>query len=583
MSDFQLTHASRLRHEGGAEGNPQSGGILGVGPLHLAYTGAEASVFLNGVVEESDSISTRMTAYLAAVERDPAGRSIPQFSGNYALAIVSNDHQQTDLITDLLASHPIYYARTDIGWVWSFQLRYIIPYLRDRSLDQRGLQEMFLYRWLMEDGTLLAGVKQVLPGHCVTLKPDGSSVVRRYCRFDFAPASDAPKQQVLMSEVDMALDGVLERLRKHHTDICVLFSGGVDSSLLLAKAREHGFRRLFAVTANFPGHDNPELPRAAKIAQHLGVEHRVVDVSDSFVGHHLPDVVWALERPPTYFNALARLRIAAEVSSETDILLSGEVADCLYGGDIGGILSYERKQRHLAALPWPLRHAAAAAFRFVPSHRCTRIANLLDFSTADHIRKGGHFDAAPGSKRVPIGALIPSLRGTLPGGFYSDFEPLNSQSPIAISQNRTLYTSNRNQFQVYNLIAGPAGIQVHFPFAAAEVLASAAKIPDACKWDARGPKPVLKALACKYLPAEWVYESKIGFYAPTVSWLRNAMAGLRGMLTDERTAARGLYDMEVLRRLSPDCDTQLIFTALGVEIFCRQFLDGSIPTSDWTA
>jgi uncharacterized protein len=83
----------------------------------------------------------------------------------------------------------------------------------------------------------------------------------------------------------MIEDGVLGRLLAQFDgvggNVCVAFSGGVDSSLLLAvAARALGPDRVIAVTATSPTYLAEELAVAASVAASLGVEHVVVSAHE---------------------------------------------------------------------------------------------------------------------------------------------------------------------------------------------------------------------------------------------------------------------------------------------------------------
>lgn len=69
----------------------------------------------------------------------------------------------------------------------------------------------------------------------------------------------------------------LIRILEGYDNLAVALSGGVDSAMLLAEARDVLGKRLIAVTARSPIHSEQELFDAAKLAADLEVSHLIVD------------------------------------------------------------------------------------------------------------------------------------------------------------------------------------------------------------------------------------------------------------------------------------------------------------------
>lgn len=88
----------------------------------------------------------------------------------------------------------------------------------------------------------------------------------------------------------------------------VLFSGGLDSSTVLAMAQRDGYA-VTALSFDYGQRHRVELTRAARVAEHLGAEHRTVQVGlGDFGGSALTDTAVAVPLdetpagviPPTY-------------------------------------------------------------------------------------------------------------------------------------------------------------------------------------------------------------------------------------------------------------------------------------------
>jgi len=74
-------------------------------------------------------------------------------------------------------------------------------------------------------------------------------------------------------------DALMDRLRQLDGAL-VAFSGGVDSTFLLAAARQALGDRLLAVTARSPSVPQAELDEAVALAERLGVRHRIIDTDE---------------------------------------------------------------------------------------------------------------------------------------------------------------------------------------------------------------------------------------------------------------------------------------------------------------
>jgi len=126
------------------------------------------------------------------------------------------------------------------------------------------------------------------------------------------------------------MQAVARRLDDGAVGACLL-SGGLDSSILAAAAKELG-ADIPLVTVGMEG--APDLANAKLMAEHLGMEHHVLLYDAEEVRESVPRAIWMLESfdEDCVSGAISNLFASAKASEFTNCILSGEGGDELFGG-----------------------------------------------------------------------------------------------------------------------------------------------------------------------------------------------------------------------------------------------------------
>jgi asparagine synthetase B (glutamine-hydrolysing) len=274
------------------------------------------------------------------------------------------------------------------------------------------------------------------------------------------------------------------------------------------------------------------------------------------------------------------------VAPDVDVVLTGEGADGMFSMEVGSAASalrFHRKRTIVEKIPLSLRRIGEKALNHTNFPISRRIKRLLKLDSVSFMREqGALFIAGKDPDRVSAEDLIPSLtkiRQNRYKSFYLEYEPrvfekVTTDSVIRFCQNRGLYTQNRHQYSCYSSLAKEYGLIVAMPFLSGDILPIGLQLPNSLRSDQHGAKPILKKLTCRYLPKEFVYANKLGFEVPLEEWLSGSLYMWRTLLKEEQTKQRAIFDQNIVDELEVKRDSLLIWTAMVMEIFFRQFIDG---------
>ncbi|WP_440105404.1 asparagine synthase (glutamine-hydrolyzing) [Streptosporangium sp. H16] len=268
-------------------------------------------------------------------------------NGMFAFGVWDAERQELVLVRDRLGIKPLYYHPTPAGVLFGSEPKALLanPLVR-RGMDIDGLREVLTFTRI-PGRTVYQGMLEVLPGQVVKVGRNGLTS-RRYWRLEARPHTD--DLQTTVETVRGLLEDIVERQLVSDVPLCVLLSGGLDSSVLTAlaagKLAARGeLVRSFAVDfvgqgEGFTADDmrgTLDAPFVAEVARHVGSEHTDIELDAARLAD--PSVRRAVlnsrDVPIGLSDMDASLYLLFKaISAHSTVAISGESADELFGGYI---------------------------------------------------------------------------------------------------------------------------------------------------------------------------------------------------------------------------------------------------------
>jgi len=335
-------------------------------------------------------------------------------------------------------------------------------------------------------------------------------------------------------------ESVRDRLESDVPLACFL-SGGVDSSLLSALARE-SLGSVTTVSVKMPDPRYDESAHARRVAAHLGTDHREVEVSAD-PAHDLVALIEEMGQPFGDSSLLPTMWAARAAREHAKVALSGDGGDELFMG-------YDRHRAWMMAQRAAPRGLLAIVPRWThtllpkrePRARSTRAARMIrDFDPDRYIEMLGVFPerdlraliAGSGSiirtqRHQELRTRILQLAAGARLGKRETPDPMRVELEAYLRRDLLVKTDAASMH---------VGLEVRAPFLSRGLIRACLSASYGSLMPRGERKGLLKQVARRHLPDRIVDRPKQGFAIPIGEWFRSDFGSVRQLLLDHLRSA----------------------------------------------
>lgn len=482
---------------------------------------------------------------------------LPLLNGMFAFAAWDRRDQRLTLARDRFGQKPLFYARQADALVFASEVMALFrqPGL-ERRADPNALFHYLTAQSVPAPWSAFQGVRKLPPAHCLSIGADGKQQLWRYW---------APETTRIFTgsdeEAEEILDALLQKAVARHcvSDVPVglFLSGGVDSSLIAALAcRQKAEMRSFSMGFAESSHD--ERPFAAEAARLCGTRHGDA-CADPDVAALLPHLARHYGEPFADASALPTWLLCRMTSGHVTVALSGDGGDDLFGG-------YERYLNpflYEREVPPEISRQHAELLHELALAGGSRHASAFTPAMSKYYFHWARFCGAH-KRRLCTPELRAAAQPALSLQLMLEHFQRHAHMPLLarIQLFELEYYLASTLMPKVDIAAMASSLEVRAPFLDAEVADFALSLPVGMRvrrltggqsgsfgkgWEA---KWLLKKVAARYLPPEFVYRRKMGFGAPLAQWLRGPLREPAcDTLLSTDCAQRGWLEPEAVRAL----------------------------------
>ena len=553
------------------------------------YNHPELRAELSARGEEFETVSDTEVV-LRLLERDGLG-ALDRLNGQFALAWWQRDARRLVLVRDRFGVRPLHYALgADGTLVFGSEAKALFASGEIAAEpDLRGLDDVFTLWGPRPPRTPFRGVSQLAPGGLLVWEEGEITARRSWWTADFGSGGPRPEPQL----AEVLRESVRLRLRAD-VPVGAYLSGGLDSSLITALAREEVADRLetFSVAFSDPLFD--ERGHQEAVAQALGTNHHAVEIGAAEIARAFPDVVRHAEVPLVRTGPVPLFLLAQEVRRRgITVVITGEGADELFWGydlfkEVAIRELHDREpERALALLDGLYPYLGAGGARRGPAWR----RFLLETGARGDLLRS-HLTRVEATAAVKA-FYCDEVAAELAGG--GSLERLRAEVPESFGRwsalERAAWLEVTTLLSPYLLaaqgdrVAMAHGVEGRFPFLDHRVFELAASLPAERKLDGTRDKVALRELASGLLPAAVAARPKQPYRAPEVApfFGPGAPEWVDELLSPDGLAEAGIFDAQRTAGLLRRCragrvagirESMALVGILSTGLWHRAFIGG---------
>jgi asparagine synthase (glutamine-hydrolysing) len=339
--------AERLAHRGGfgAHWSPAPGIWLGMQSRELNELTTDGPLLFDGVLDNRLALATRRSTRALRPDPEPENDALlltellesegpdalQLLAGPFAVAWWRARERTLLLARDRIGYGPLHFTVDRAGrFLFASEYKALLALdTVDARPNRDAIQVLQCTKWTKPGETCLAGIYPVAPGTMLEVDA-GRLAMKRYWHIPVA-VQHADEERHAAELREVFLD-TLHWQTRPYARVGVSLSGGLDSAVIAAAARNVvGDKPLHTFTAGY-GPDDREILNAAGIAETLGTRHHEVMLNPQDLPALLPEMVWHLEEPIGREDIAYLFVAARRAARHVDVMLAGFGFDGLFAG-----------------------------------------------------------------------------------------------------------------------------------------------------------------------------------------------------------------------------------------------------------
>ncbi len=489
---------------------------------------------------------------LAMFETHGVLRAVEQLAGMFAFAVFDKHTQSLWLGRDRMGEKPLYYGAFGKTFAFGSELKCLrVLDNFPTEIDPESVADVLARGCSRGARTIFRGVAKLLPGSCLHIVRNGGALnttTHRYWSIESQLAAHPSAAERTFEEsadhFDQLLSTVVREQMISDVPLGAFLSGGIDSSLVVAKMQQVSATPVRTFSIGFSESAFDESRFARKVAEHLGTVHTEILLEPERALTLVDRLPHMFDEPFADSSQLPTYLVCEATRAHVTVALSGDGGDELFGGYSqyhapDSIAAAVKRVPAVcaplvgavvAAAPSALLQSMGATSTWMPNTRA-RVARLLR-DRSDRMRYETLLSAV-----VDPSLLMRSDRVASTETWQVAWPATASSAEAQMAYDMQTYLPDDILVKV-DRCAMAVSLETRAPLIDHRIVEFALREPLDRKIRNGVGKALLRNVLARYVPVDLFERPKQGFAVPVGTWLRGPLRSWAESLLLDETLVR---------------------------------------------
>jgi asparagine synthase (glutamine-hydrolysing) len=472
---------------------------------------------------------------------------VNRFIGMFAFAIFNQNTRELYLYRDRMGIKPLYYYFENNNLVYASELKPIMAYPGFKKRINKDSLSSYLYHgYITGSASIFENVYKLEPG-CFLKYTNGEIQIKRYWdlkqKFMEGSAQKINHEEDCLNELDELLTSSVRYRMISDVPIGSFLSGGIDSSLITAIMQKSSMTPVNTFTIGFNEDSFNEGNDARRIAEHLRTNHHEEYLPIEKAKQLIEGLPEYYDEPFGDSSALPSILVSRLAKDKATVILTGDGGDELFCGYKNYRIAKEFSKY------MPIGKILAGVNKIIPldkmlfqiNHRYSRYPHLN--SNVNLINIGYIIS------KFQLADVLLNHEFLYDQRFFAVKNLTKNVQELNMLQNMLTYLPDDILTKV-DRASMSISLESRVPLLDHRIVEFSFRIPHNFKNFNGTQKYLLKKLAYKYVPKEYLDRPKHGFSIPIFTWLKTDMKYLLDQyLSNEYISKQGLFNSQVITQL----------------------------------